>query len=391
MKQIITRIENKGVAALGCYVLPFLTILLFTLSGYLGVGVFVFLTLIVWFSDRDSRIRFHFTQAVMLLIVTALAMGLAYWVMFGSKIDRFALSDGIEGLVTIGMMMVVWGLIILVFGIVYLYTAVKAAAGHDVRVFGIAKLAVWIYRDLPDEVKKFSQEVLDTRAQINKGEYRLQDHIVKLIAIVASISFISFLAINVPGFLWPLPNPDPPLGIRAQAIGAAETFVGFPWDIDAGKVKALANEQGWKTGERVSSMTGLGCQAKLEGYPAVLQFFFINDQAYTQHFSQGYITMRAKDCPVELVYHRFLEILTEQYGPAGDIGYPPWRSKNTQPYGQGAGLQWEIRNGKGQKVTIYLALEFEQSKTAPSSYSPAILHVRYKNETLYEKGLQGNP
>jgi len=309
--------------------------------------------------------------------------------MFGSKIERFALSDGIEGLVTIGMMMVAWGVIILVFGIVYLYTAVKAAVGYDVRVFGISNLAVWIYPDLPNAVKNFSREVMNTLAIISKGEYRLKDHMAKLIAIVASISIISFLAVNVPGFLWPLPKPNPPIGISTQAIGAVESFVGFPWDIDAGQVKALANEQGWKTGERVSSITGLGCRAILEGYPAVLQFFFINDQAYTQHFYQGYITMRAKDCPVELIYHRFLETLTEKYGPADDTGYPPWRSQNTQPYGHGTGLKWETTNEKGHKVTIYLALEFEQSKTAPASYSPDILHVRYKNETLYEKVLQG--
>lgn len=212
--------------------------------------------------------------------------------------------------------------------------------------------------------------------------YWLQERKFELAMITAVIMALAVLAVKVPGFLWPQPQVPAPSGITVAAIGTSDNFVGFPWGSDENSTRKIADEQGWKTGDYVSSMTGLGCRAVVEGYPALVQFFYVREGGTPRYLYQGFVIMHDKDGPIEPFYQSILEVLTKKYGPTDEVGYPPWRSPGTQPSDRGYGWTWETTNEQGQKVNVLLALKLAQSKTDPNSYIPASLQVRYKNLTI---------
>lgn len=388
MRRFVAGFENNSAACAACYFLPLLLAPYFVMRLPVSIGAVVVTALFGMAAGRESRLRFHAVQAILLIVAAALMMGLVYWVMFGVDKDRFALGDGIAGIVVLTQMLIVWGLIILVFGFAYLYAAVKAGAGKDVCVPGVGNLAAWLARDLPGAVADVLKGFRGTLAQIARGEYRLKDHRPELGAMTVILALIAVLAFTVPGAFSPPPAQDPPQGIKATALTSTESFVGFPWGIDVEQTKKIAGEQGWRTGDHVSSMTGLSCLAVLEGYPARLQFFYISDKTNSHRLYQGFITMRAGDSPVETLYARLLEILTQKYGPTADKGYPPWRDPGAKPYGEGYGVGWEITGENGRKVKLFLALELEKPGHSSAPASPARLSVRYENVTLYDQILK---
>lgn len=381
--------ENKSIVSLVCYVLPFIITFLILVSGYLAAFVAAAAVYIVLQVSPDSRFRYHSIQAVMTLTAAAFMMGLSYWAMFGADRERMELSDGIGAFVSFSMVIIVWSVIIVILGSAYLYAAVKAALGKDVCLIGIGNLARWIAQDLPGSISQAAGALLSVPAQIVSGEYRLQDHKFELTGITVVIIALMFLAIKVPGFLWPLPKVPPTLGITISSVATTDHFVGFSWGTDVESTKKAADEQGWKTADHVSSMSGLGCRAVLEGYPALLQFFYTKEQGIPRYLFQGFIIMNDNDGPIEGLYQRLLETFTEKYGSAADVGYPPWRTPSTKPLGPGYGWKWETTSEAGEKVTVYLALELKQSKTSPTSNIPATLQIRYKNLTIEEKSYKG--
>lgn len=382
--------ENMSIIAFMCYILPVVIAFEALVSGYLAAGLAALAVFIILRVSPDSRLRYHSIQAVMTLIATALIMGLSYWVMFGVDRERMALSDGTGALVSFSMMIIVWCVIIVIFGGAYLYAAIKAALGKDVCLIGIGNLARWMAQDLPGTMAQTVKDIKSAPAKIVSGEYRLQERKFELAMVTAVVMALAVLAVKVPGFLWPQPQVPPPSGITVAAIGTAESFVGFPWGSDVDSTRKIAGDQGWKTGEYVSSMTGLGCRAVVEGYPALLQFFYVREEGTPRYLHQGFLIMHDRDGPIETIYQRILAVMTEKYGSTDEVGYPPWRSPGTKPFGYGYGWKWETTSEQGQKVNVFLTLELEQSKTNPNSYIPTSLQVRYKNLTIEEKSYKRN-
>lgn len=388
MKRFVAGFENNSAVCAASYFLPLLLAPYFIMRLPVFIGAVVVTALFGMAAGRESRLRFHAFQAAIFLIAARLTLVAAFWLFYGANKDRLALEDGLAALMTIGMMMVVLLLIALVFGVAYFYAAVKAAAGKDVLLPVAGPLAAWIAREMRSAAANLLAGVARTAKEIARGEYRLKDHRPELGAMTVIFVLIAVLAFTVPGIFTSPPEQAPPRGITATALTSTESFVGFPWDIDVEQTKKLVAERGWKTGDQVSAMTGLGCLAVLEGYPARLQLFYVSDQGFPRHLYKGFISMREKDIPVEVLYRRFHGMLTEKYGPVAERDYPPWRSPNTPPYGPGYGSRWEFTDENGQKFRIHLALEFDKPGNSSAPASPAALHLRFENLTVYEKAIQ---